>query len=289
MNKFHKEPYIQFHIYAQYFHPETLLERVRDVNFYRRPRTLFKGFRVPDWATSEKRHGWELDTYSRQVWENALQDLNAEWTPVQFTGERLEPNPLQWFRFEHWGKGNSSRLFYNESPNPRWIRHGGHLDDPDKVLYSFTHANQEQNLIFGIDTTTPEGREEFKKEWEEMASMVPELLNKDEIVYPHEQQRYLSDEPHFRRVWQYYREHIFQIRFAKLVESGQVTDAEADAFRNFIDMHNVPSFNLYIYAKLGQLQHLEGDQGYEACKKVMEKLGLGQVDLCRKTAMPYEQ
>jgi len=60
-----------------------------------------------------------------------------------------------------------------------------------------------------------------------------------------------------------------------LVESGQVTDAEADAFRNFIDMHNVPSFNLYIYAKLGQLQHLEGDQGYEACKKVMEKLGLG--------------
>jgi len=42
-----------------------------------------------------------------------------------------------------------------------------------------------------------------------MASMVPELLNKDEIVYPHEQQRYLSDEPHFRRVWQYYREHIF--------------------------------------------------------------------------------
>jgi hypothetical protein len=35
-----------------------LLERVRDVSFYRRPRTLFKGFRVPDWATSEKRNGW---------------------------------------------------------------------------------------------------------------------------------------------------------------------------------------------------------------------------------------
>lgn len=52
MNKFFKEPYIQYHIYAQYFHPETLLERVRDVNFFRRPRTLFKGFRVPDWATS---------------------------------------------------------------------------------------------------------------------------------------------------------------------------------------------------------------------------------------------
>jgi len=51
--KFWKEPYVQFHIYGQYFHPHTLLERVRDVNFYRRPRTLFKGFRVPDWATAD--------------------------------------------------------------------------------------------------------------------------------------------------------------------------------------------------------------------------------------------
>jgi len=42
---------------------------------------------------------------------------------------------------EHWGKGNSSRLFYNELPKPRWSRHGGHLDDPEKNLYSFTHAN----------------------------------------------------------------------------------------------------------------------------------------------------
>lgn len=53
-NKFHKEPYILNHIYAQYFHPSTLLERVKDVAFYRRPRTIFKGFSVPDWATAEK-------------------------------------------------------------------------------------------------------------------------------------------------------------------------------------------------------------------------------------------
>jgi len=56
--KFHKEPYIMNHIWAQHFHPENLLERVRDTSFYRRPRTLYKGFRVPDWATSEKRNGW---------------------------------------------------------------------------------------------------------------------------------------------------------------------------------------------------------------------------------------
>ena len=46
------------HIYAQNFHPDTLLERVRDTRFIRNPRTLFKGFRVPDWATAEKAHGW---------------------------------------------------------------------------------------------------------------------------------------------------------------------------------------------------------------------------------------
>jgi hypothetical protein len=46
------------HIWAQHFHPENLLERVRDTSFYRKPRTLYKGFRVPDWATAEKRNGW---------------------------------------------------------------------------------------------------------------------------------------------------------------------------------------------------------------------------------------
>jgi hypothetical protein len=56
--KFHKEPYIMNHVYAQYFHPENLLERVRDVSFYRRPRTLFKGFKVPDWATADNMNGW---------------------------------------------------------------------------------------------------------------------------------------------------------------------------------------------------------------------------------------
>jgi hypothetical protein len=200
-NKFHKEPYIQHHIYAQHFHPDTLLERVREVNFYRRPRTLFKGFKVPDWATAEKTHGWELDAYSRQAWDNAMHDMNSEWTPMQFTGERLEPNILNWFRLEQWGKGNSSRLFYNEVPKPTWFRYGGHFDQNDKELHSFTHADQEHKFIFGIDTTTTEGREQFKKEWETACQLVPELISKEDMVYPHEHQRFISEEPHFRRVW----------------------------------------------------------------------------------------
>lgn len=213
-NKFHKEPYIMMHLYAQYFHPSTLLERVRDVRFYRNPRTMFKGFRVPDWATAKEQHGWEFDAYSRQAWANAMADFHSEWTPMQFAGERQEPNVLQWFRLEQWGAGMSSRLFYNEVPNPTRWRHSGHMlndandeRERDRVLHSFTHADQEQPIVFGIDTTTAEGREQFKKEWDALCELAPEILKKDDIIFPHEMPPQISNEPHFRRVWQHYREH----------------------------------------------------------------------------------
>jgi hypothetical protein len=70
-----------------------------------------------------------------------MHDLHSEWTPMQFTGERMEPNAIEWLRFEQWGKGNSSRLFYNEVPKTNWFRYGGHLDDVENQLYSFTKAD----------------------------------------------------------------------------------------------------------------------------------------------------
>jgi len=285
-NKFHKEPYIQHHIFAQYFHPDSLLERVRDVRFYRNPRTLFKGFKVPDWATAEKRHGWELDAYSRQAWENAMHDLNSEWTPMQFTGERLEPNILNWFRLEQWGKGNSSRLFYNEVPKPTWFRYGGHLDNPEKTLHSFTNADQEHKFVFGIDTTTPEGREQFKKEWETACQLVPELISKEDMVYPHEAQPLLSEEPHFRRVWQHYREHLFKLRFAYLVQEGKISESDAASFRNYVDFNGGASFTTYLYSQLGLIQKGED---FEAAQRVLEALGLSKVEISRKTAQSYEE
>jgi len=208
-NKFHKEPYYMHHLYAQYFHPSSLLERVRDVAFYRRPRTIFKGFKVPDWATAEKMSGWETDNYSRQAWDQALHEFHSEATPMPFFGERNEPNPLQWFRLEQFGKGMSSRLFFNEVPEPWWNRHGGHMDadNKDDLLYSFTHADQEQTLNFGIDTTTEEGRARFKAEFDALCLMTPELLSQDMMLFPHEMPKTVSKEAHFQRVWSYYREY----------------------------------------------------------------------------------
>lgn len=53
----------------------------------------------------------------------------------------MEPNIIEWFRFEQWGKGVGSRLFYNEVPKPLWVRHGGRFDLKEEDLYSFTGAN----------------------------------------------------------------------------------------------------------------------------------------------------
>jgi len=70
-----------------------------------------------------------------------------------------------------------------------------------KRLHSFTAGDQVRELDFGIDTTTPEGREAFKKEWDALAELAPEMIRKEDLVFPHEQAPALSTEPHFQRVW----------------------------------------------------------------------------------------
>ena len=297
-NKFHKEPYIMHHIYAQYFHPSTLLERVRDVRFYRQPRTIFKGFKVPDWATSKEKHGWEVDAYSRNAWDNAMQDMKSEWTPVQHPGERQEPNPLQWLRSDHLGQGFGDRLFYNEVPQLNtlgsWWRNGGYVavneDDREqhKMLHSFTNANQDRQIDFGIDTTTPEGREAFKKEWDALAELAPEMIKKEDLVFPHEQAPAISQEPHFQRVWQHYRDHSFNLAFANGVETGAITEADADAFKRFVGMQSAPCINVWIMAKTGKMDHLKDDEGFQASMRVMSALGMDAVEFNFKTAEPLE-
>jgi len=154
---------------------------------------------VPDWAQSNQAHGWEMDIYSRKAWENAMLDMEAEWTPKMWRGERQEPNILEWFRLEHVFGGMSSRMFYNEVPQPTWYRQQGHLtgkeDDEaekQKVLYSFTSANQDRQMVFGMDTTTPEGKAAFLREFEALREMAPELIKKEDCILPHEQPKQIS-------------------------------------------------------------------------------------------------
>jgi hypothetical protein len=287
MHKFHKEPYSHNHVYAQNFHPENLLERIRDVSFYRRPRTLFKGFKVPDWATSDKMNNWQVDAYSRQAWDNAMKDFNSEWTPMQFFGERQEPNVVQWFRLEQFGKGMSSRLFYNEVPQPWWQRHGGHLDNPDDILYSFTNGNQDQPLTFGMDTTTEEGRIAFKAEYDAIAAMTPEMIKKEAMLYPHEMPKQISTEAHFQRIWSCYRAHSLRNSIEAAVNSGACTAGDAAAANKFLGAGNNMNVNNFVLAKAGARKDLANDEGFQATNRVLKAINL-DLHLNNLTAEPYE-
>lgn len=215
---------------------------------------------------------------------------------MPFAGERQEPNPLQWLRFEFVGQGFSSRLFYNEVPKPTWWRYQGHfLNNPedekerDRKLYSFTHANQIQDINFGIDTTTPEGRAAFKAHHDEIAEMTPELVSKDDIVFPHEALPSITNEPHFRRVWSFYRNHSFRAFFTQQVESGAISEEDAATFEKWIDLTGQPSFQIYLMARQGQLDHLKDDPGFQATTRVFEAMGLGDIKFSNVTAEPIEE
>ena len=289
--KFWKDPYIQLHLFTQYFHPHTYHERMRQVTFWRRPSTLFKGYSVPDWAQMQNREGsGELDMYSRKIWREALNDLNAEWTPMPWEGQRLDPNLINWFRFESWGNGMSSKLFYNEVPNPNYYKHGGHLDDPDKTLYSFNHANQEKQFVFGMDTRTPEGRAAFQEEFEAVRTVAPELVKDAEIVFPHEIKPRLNSEPHFRRVWGKYRNHALECFFRNQVDAGHLSESELEAASNFSKATGLHVLSIYALGQHSKAaSHFANDEGYQAINKMFgEIMCFNDFNLNTETSRPVE-
>ncbi len=279
-NKFFREPFIAWHVYAQNFHPTTLLERVRDVTFYRKTNTLFKGFAVPDWAHSHKRDGWDVDLYSRMAWDNAMKDMKSEWTPTPFSGDRLEPNMLNWARHEHSGKGHSSRLFYNEDPQPSFWRHGGNFGVEEKArLQSFKYADQESDDLLGFDTSTPEGRAELKREivwWKEIA---PEMFANVDLDADVGVAEFLSSEPHFRRVWNHYRQFQFNARVEYLIEQGDLSAEDLQKAQAFFDASGLPSANMYSLAQRGLLGDVSKDPSFEAFQKILKWLGLDNIKL----------
>jgi len=217
-----------------------------------------------------------------------MADFRGESTPMQFFGERQEPNIIEWFRLEQFGKGASSRLFYNEVPNPNWFRHEGHLDNAEEQLYSFTKADQDPPLNFGIDTTTPEGRAAFKAEFDALADLAPEIIKKSDMAYPHEIGTQISTEPHFQRLWAHYREHSLRAAVTGAVSSGAVSQADADAALRFMGGRKHLSAGQYVLAKGGLVPHLAHDEGFLATDRVMDAIGMNKIALDKTTAEPFE-
>jgi hypothetical protein len=48
-----------------------------------------------------------------------------------------------------------------------------------------------------MDTTTESGRVAFKKEYDALAAMTPELISKEAMLYPHEMLKPIPQEAHF--------------------------------------------------------------------------------------------
>ena len=106
------------------------------------------------------------------------------------------------------------------------------------------------------------------------------------MVYPHEQ-RSISDEPYFRRIWQHYRDHTFKVRFAYLVQEGLISEQDAAAFSNLLDFQGgSASINHYIYQTIGKV---DKDETYDSTHKVMEALGLNKIEINQKSAQSYEE
>lgn len=207
-----------------------------------------------------------------------MNDFNAEITPQPFFGERQEPNPLEWFRLEQFGKGASSRLFYNEVPEPLWIRHGGHVESKEEEFYSFTKANQDTPLLFGMDTTTQEGRDLFKAEYDALADMVPELMKKDDIIYPHEIQQKVNTEAHFQRLWRTYQSHTLKEAAKSAAESGKISNEDLHAAAKFLGAKgNQLSVANYVFTKAGLRPSLAEDEGFLATDRVMTAVGMNAV------------
>lgn len=267
--KFFREHFIYWHIFAQNFHPTTLHERVRDIRFYRLPHIIFKGFRVPDWAKSHEREGYDIDLYSRQLWKKAENEFKSEWTPHLFDPQRFEPIPLNWFRIEWFGKGYGARLFFNETPKPMIYRHGGHLQT-EEDLYSFKHGDTIQDDIFGVDCSTPQGREKLAEILEFWKKIAPDQF-KDCLP---EKQEYLSNEPHFQRVWHHYRQFLFKEKVQQAIRKGDLTDDDVSRAKPFFDANGLPSPTLYHSALTGKLGDMSSDPSYQAFLKVLQWTGL---------------
>jgi len=217
-----------------------------------------------------------------------MADFHSEWTPMQFWGERQEPNPVEWLRLEQFGKGASSRLFYNEVPHPWWHRHGGHLDNAEEVLYSFTHADQATQINFGLDTTTPEGRAAWTREYEALSELAPEIVKKENFIYPHQLPKYVSQEPHFQRVWTTYRQQTLRNAIENGVSAGSVAAGDAAAAIKFLGAKNQLSVSQYVQGLAGARPDLAQSEGFQAAQRVFAAIGLGDFQPDKTTAEIFD-
>lgn len=140
-----------------------------------------------------------------------------------------------------------------------------------------------------MDTTTAEGRELYKQEYEALAEMVPELMKKEDIVYPHEIQQKVNTEPHYQRLWRTYQAHTLKEHAKAAVQAGKLSNEDMVAAGKFLGSKGSQlSVANYVYTKAGLRPALEQDEGFLAADRVMTAIGMNDVAIDLNTAQDPE-
>lgn len=104
--------------------------------------------------------------------------------------------------------------------------------------------------------------------------MVPELIKKEDFAYPHEYAPSVPQEPHFQRLWGYYRSEHLTNMINDAASKGNVSEWDASEAKKFLGAKHHLSVTSYVYQKAGIRNDLAEDEGYLATDRVMKALGV---------------
>merc|ERR1711957_837583 len=122
-------------------------------------------------------------------------------------------------------------------------------------------------IVFGMDTATEEGRAAFRAEYEILAELSPEIIKMENLQFPHEFDPVRINEPHWRRVWQHYRDHTMKKAVDSARDAGLISQEDMDVSNRWVGMTGHPSYSLYIMARTGQIEfnpHTSAEPNEEA-------------------------
>lgn len=115
--------------------------------------------------------------------------------------------------------------------------------------------------------------------------MVPEMMDKESIVFPHMITPQKSSEPHFLRLWKTYQCYTLKEQAKAAVEAGKVSSEDMVAAGKFLGAKGTQmSVASYVFTKAGLRPALEHDEGYLATDRVMTAIGMNKIKYNINTA-----
>lgn len=118
--------------------------------------------------------------------------------------------------------------------------------------------------------------------------MTPEIVRKEDFLYPHEMGAQISTEPYFQRLWTYYREHTLKQQIELAVEEGNCSSDDAAAAQRLLGSKHHLSVTSFVLAKQGLRPDVAASDDFAATDKVMAAIGMNDIEITKNTAEQYE-